>query len=120
MASAAVVFRRAPMPVIMPVADSNATASVGQRRVMSMESALPRSISRNSRKTAVPEKMPRQNSMVISPASMLRTNRADDDQARAAPATSRRPIWCCLCSALVMTGRQGSCFWQGGALTIRT
>ena len=90
------------MPVIMPDAQSRATASVGQRSERRMARLRPRSMARNSAKTAAPENTPRQNSMVIRSAWMFRTNRPELDQASAAPATSKRPILCCLCSAVVM------------------
>ena len=102
MASATLVKRMDPMPVIMPSAESRATARAGQRNPLRMDKALPRSRNRKSRNTALPEKMPRQNSMVIRSAWISRVKIPAEDQASAAAATSQRPRRCWLCAVPVM------------------
>jgi hypothetical protein len=78
------IHAEAPMPVIMPMAESPATANAGQRRLRRMASALLRSITKNRMKIAEPENSPRQNSSVSRPALIARVKRPADDQARAA------------------------------------
>ena len=102
MASATLVKRIEPMPVIMPVVERSATASAGQRKLRSTARALPRSRKTNRAMTAEPENNPRQNSMVIRSALISRVNRPDDDQAKAARATRARPRRWFFCSAAVM------------------
>jgi hypothetical protein len=89
------------MPVIMPIAESAATAKAGQRKPRRIANALSRSIRKNRMKIAEPENSPRQNSSVNRSASIARVNRPADDQARAAIATRMRPVRCWCCSAVV-------------------
>src|SRR4051812_49421292 len=79
----------------MLAAEATATANPGQLRALRLAQTSP--LSRQTKKARIPapEKMPRQKSIVGRSASIVRTNRPEVDQHKAAIATSASPTLCC-------------------------